>query len=98
MDTKNFKMIVQFKCKLETIRTHHIAILEQEGVQASYVTDKAFNTLSGNHKLFSNLVSNFKINEEELSIIASKREVIAQNYLEGTHVDNHFVRSQITIK
>lgn len=98
IDPKEFKLIVQFKCKLETVRTHHIAIIEQEGLQASYTADRTLNTLSGSYKLFSNIISNFKINEEELSIIATKRDVLFQNYLEGSHVDNHFVRSQFTLK
>lgn len=98
MDTKDFKLIVQFKCKLEAVRTHHIAILEQEGLQASYTADRTLNILSGDYKIFGNIISNFKINEEELSIIASAEEIVVQNYLEGSHVDNHFVRSRITVK
>lgn len=91
-------MIVQFKCRLETIKTHHIPILEHETLQASYVSDKTQNALGGNYKLFSNIVSNFKINEEELSVKATEKEVVIQNYVDGSHVDNRFVRSHITLK
>lgn len=91
-------MIVQFKCRLETIRTHYISILEQETLQAAYVTDRSLNVLGGSHKLFSNIVSSFKANEEELSIKAAEKNIIVQNYAEGIHVDNRFVRSQITLK
>lgn len=98
LDTKAFKLIVQFKCRLETIKTHHISILEQETLQAAYVTDKVPNVLIGNHKLFNTIVSNFKINEEELSIKATDLDIVAQNYVEGSNVDNRFVRSQITLK
>lgn len=98
IDPKNFKVIVQFKCKLETVRTHHISIIEHEGLQASYTADRTLNTLSGSYKLFSNIISNFKINEEELSIIATERNVLIQNYLVGSFVDSNFVRSHITLK
>lgn len=98
LDTKAFKLIVQFKCRLETIRTHHISILEQETLQAVYFTDRSLNVLGGNHKLFSNIVANFKANEEELSIKATENDVVVQNYAEGTHVDNRFVRSQISLR
>lgn len=91
-------MIVQFKCRLETIKIHHIPIMEYETLQASYITDKAQNILAGNHKLFSNIVSNFKTNEEELSVKVTERDVLIQNYVEGSHVDNRFVRSHITLK
>lgn len=67
-------------------------------MQAAYMTDKAPNKLIANHKLFNNIVSNFKTNEEELIIRASEKEIVAQNYLDGSYVDNRFVRSQITLK
>lgn len=89
---------MQFRCRLETIRTHHISILEHETLQASYFTDRSLNSIGGNHKLFSNIITNFKTNEEELSIKANENNVVVQNYADGTHVDNRFVRSQITIK
>lgn len=98
LDTKAAKLTIQFKCRLETIKTHHIAILEQESLQAAYCPDRTLNVLGGNHKLFSNIVANFKTNEEELCIKASKRHIVLQNYADGTHVDNRFVRSQITVR
>lgn len=89
---------MQFKCRLETIRTHHISILEQETLQAAYFTDRSLNILGGSHKIFSNIVTNFKTNEEELSIKATEKDIVVQNYADGTHVDNRFVRTQITLK
>lgn len=91
-------MIVQFKCRLETLRTHHISILEQETLQAAYFTDRSLNVIGGDHKIFANIVTNFKANEEELSIKASDKDIVVQNYADGTHVDNRFVRTQITLK
>lgn len=98
LDMKAFKLIVQFKCRLETLRTHHISILEQETLQAAYLTDRSLNVIGGSHKLFSNIVTNFKTNEEELSIKASEKDIVVQNYADGTHVDNRFVRTRITLK
>lgn len=43
LDNKSFKLIVQYKCRAETIKTHHISILEQETLQAAYVTDNVPN-------------------------------------------------------
>lgn len=98
LNSESYKLIVQFRCRLETLRTHHISILEHETLQASYFTDRSLNSIGGNHKLFSNIITNFKTNEEELSIKATEMDVVVQNYADGTHVDNRFVRSQITIK
>lgn len=98
LDAKECKLIVQFKCRLETVKTHHISILEHETLQAAYTTDNVPNQLVANQKLFHTIVSNFKLNEEELSIRASEHNIIAQNYVEGSCVDQRFVRSQITLK
>lgn len=98
LNSESYKLIVQFRCRLETLRTHHVSILEHETLQASYITDRSLNEIGGNHKLFSNIITNFKTNEEELSIKATEKDVVVQNYADGTHVDNRFVRSQITIK
>lgn len=54
--------------------------------------------LVAKHKLFADIVSNFKINEEELTIEGSADRIIVKNYVEGTDVDNRFVRSQLTLK
>lgn len=89
---------MQFKCRLETTRTHNISILEQESLQAAYFTDRSLNVFGGSHKLFGNIVTNFKTNEEELSIKVTEKEIVAQNYADGTHVDNRFVRTRITLK
>lgn len=72
--------------------------LEQETLQAIYFTDRSLNILAANHKLFTNIVTNIKANEEELSIKVTEQNIVVQNYAEGTHVDNRFVRTQITIK
>lgn len=98
LDAKSCKLIVQFRCRLETIRTHHISILEHETLQAVYFKDQTLNVLGGNHKIFNNIVSSFKANEEELSIKANERNIVIQNYEDGTQVDQRFVRSQITLR
>lgn len=98
LDTEACKLVVHFKCRLETTKTHHLAILAQETMQAVYVTDNVPNILVGDHKLFNVIVSNFKANEEELSLRATQQEIVARNYVEGTQVDVRFVRSQLTLQ
>lgn len=86
-------------CRLETIRTHHISILEHETLQAAYLADRSLNIVGANYKIFSSIVSNFKANEEdELSFIVNEKNIVIQNYEEGVQVDNEVVRSQITLK
>lgn len=98
LNAKECKLFVQFKCRLETVKTHRITILEHETLQAAYSTDNVSNVLVGSQKLFHTIVSNFKLNEEELSIRARQQNIIAQNYVEGSYVDQRFVRSQITLQ
>lgn len=99
LDARSHKLIVQFMCRLETIRIHHISILEHETLQAAYLADRSLNFVGANYKIFSNIVSNFKSNEEdELSFIVNEKNIVIQNYEEGVQVDNEVVRSQITLK
>lgn len=61
------------------------------------INDSLLMINNGNHKLFSYIVSTFGANEETPSIKATEKNVFVQNYAEGTHVDNRFVRLRITL-
>lgn len=98
LDTDACKLIVHFKCRLETTKTHQLSILAQESMEAIYLTDNVPNILVGSHKLFNVIVSNFKANEEELSLQTTQKDIVARNYVEGTKVDPRFVRSQLTLQ
>lgn len=98
LDSEACKLIVHFKCRMETTKTHQLSILAQETMEAVYLTDDVPNILIGDNKLFNVIVSNFKVNEEELSLQATKNEIIARNYVEGSKVDPRFVRSQLTLQ
>lgn len=43
LNTDTLKFIVQLKCRLETVKTHYVSILEQESLQACYVKDQVPN-------------------------------------------------------
>lgn len=98
LDPVNCKLKIQFKCRLETTKTHNVTILENESLQAIYTTDNVPNTLTGSNKLFDDIVSNFMSNEEELVFEAAASEIVVKNYIEGSDVDNRYMRSQLKLK
>lgn len=54
--------------------------------------------LVASHKLFSEIISNFKSNEDELTLEVNDQNMVAKNYLEGSYVDSRFVRSQLSLR
>lgn len=98
LDPVNNKLKIQLKCRLETIKTHYITILENESLQVVYTKDNVPNTLTGSNKLFDDIVSNFMSNEEELVFEAAASEIVVKNYIEGSVVDIRYMRSQLKLK
>lgn len=43
-------------------------------------------------------MSNFQLNEEELTIEADAKEIHVKNYLEGAHLDRRTMRTQLTLR
>lgn len=54
--------------------------------------------LSSSHKLFSEISNNFQMNEEEITLEAGADSLTVKNYVEGSHVDRKFMRSQLALK
>lgn len=98
LDPNEYKIIIQFECKLETLKTHCVSILEQESLQAVYGIDNVPNILLGSHVLFNDIVNQFQSNEEEISFEARTNHLVLKNYVEGAYVDTRFMRSQVTIQ
>lgn len=98
LDPVNYKLKIQFNCRLETTKTHYVTVLENESLNAVYTTDNVPNTLTGSSKLFDDIVSNFMSNEEELVFEAAASAIVVKNYIEGSDVDNRYMRSQLKLK
>lgn len=98
LNTDTSKLSIEFKCKLQTSKKNNLPIISQETLQAMYATDNVPNIIVGEHKLFTTILSSFSTREEELSLSATSKNIVARNYVEGTPVDPRFVRSQLTLK
>lgn len=98
MDTARYKLKFEFHCRLEMMKTHHVSMLEQESLQAVFPTEGMPNALQASHRLFDEIVGNFQANEEELTLDASRTELMVKNFVEGATVDRRYMRSQMAIK
>lgn len=54
--------------------------------------------ISAPYKIFTEISSNFQVNEDEITLEACKDNAIIKNYVEGSHVDRRFMRSQLSLK
>lgn len=98
IDSINSKLMFEFRCRLEMTKTHHVSMLEQETLQATFPTEHMPNVLTASHKLIEEIVGNFPVNEEELTLLAGATELVVRNYVESVTVDRRYMRSQMTIR
>lgn len=97
MDSDNYKLRFEFRCRQRMLKTHYVSVLEQESLQAVFHTDNMPNVLTASHKLFDEIVGNFQAYEEELTLDARRVELVVKNFVEGATVDRRYMRSQLAI-
>lgn len=98
LDSGSAKLKIRLRCRLETTKTHSLWTLEQEKLQSVYTTENCPNQLTASHKLFDEIVCNFPANEEELTFEARTGDIVVRNYVDGSHVDRRYTRTQMTVQ
>ncbi|XP_016944591.3 cell cycle checkpoint control protein RAD9A [Drosophila suzukii] len=89
---------VNLRCKLETTKEATISIIDDQNINTNINTDQMPNLIRGDHKLFTDISSNFNSSEEELTLEANSGSVVAKNYIEGARVNDKFMRTQLKLK
>ncbi|KAH8267910.1 hypothetical protein KR026_010800, partial [Drosophila bipectinata] len=95
-DQTNLK--VNLRCKLETTKEATISIIDDQNINTNIDTDPRPNVIRGEHKLFTDISNNFNTTEEELTLEANSRSLVAKNYIEGARVNDKFMRTQLKLK
>ncbi|KAH8301151.1 hypothetical protein KR018_003807, partial [Drosophila ironensis] len=89
---------VNLRCKLETTKEATISIIDDQNINTNIDTDPKPNIIRGDHKLFTDISNNFNSTEEELTLEAKSRSLVAKNYIEGARVNDKFMRTQLKLK
>ncbi|KAL9911719.1 cell cycle checkpoint control protein Rad9 [Glossina fuscipes fuscipes] len=91
------KLQIQFSCRLETLKNALIAIVDEENISTPVSIEEASNLLVGSYKLFNDISNNFNTAEAEVTFEVNSNGLTAKNYIEGSRVNDRFMRSQLKL-
>uniref|UniRef100_A0A1B0G8K3 Cell cycle checkpoint control protein n=1 Tax=Glossina morsitans morsitans TaxID=37546 RepID=A0A1B0G8K3_GLOMM len=91
------KLQIQFSCRLETLKNALIAIVDEENISTPVSIEEANNLLVGSYKIFNDISNNFNTAEAEITLEVNSNGLTAKNYIEGSRVNDRFMRSQLKL-
>ncbi|XP_050336333.1 cell cycle checkpoint control protein RAD9A [Bactrocera neohumeralis] len=91
------KFQIQLKCQHETLKNTFISVDDEENITAEMAPENNCNTICGSHKIFTEISNNFNPAEEEITLEAQEKKVNVKNYVEGSRVNEKFMRSQLQL-
>uniref|UniRef100_A0A8D8DMC7 Cell cycle checkpoint control protein RAD9A n=1 Tax=Culex pipiens TaxID=7175 RepID=A0A8D8DMC7_CULPI len=92
------KIIFQFKCKSDVLKTHIITLLEHEHVNALRLPEDFPNKIVGDHKIFSNILVHFHNSIDEITFNTEAEKIVVTNYIEDTTKERTAMRSTFTVE
>lgn len=92
------KFLVQMNCKHETVKHYIISIIDDDNVTADVPMDNFPHSIGGSFKIFQEIVGNFHTAEEEITFEVGTDKVSVKNYIEGSRVNDKFMRSQLKLR
>nr|XP_014096382.1 cell cycle checkpoint control protein RAD9A isoform X1 [Bactrocera oleae] len=91
------KFQIQLKCQHETLKNTFISVDDEENITTDMTPENSCNTICGSHKTFTEISNNFNPAEEEITLEAQEKKVNVMNYVEGSRVNEKFMRSQLQL-
>ncbi|ESO94828.1 hypothetical protein LOTGIDRAFT_232267 [Lottia gigantea] len=82
LNNKDSRLVFQLYCKHGIVKTHNLAFIECETLQAVFSKDLTPNKLTAHPKLLCDAVVNFQNNQEEVTLIAKPDKISLKNYVE----------------
>ncbi|KAJ6646896.1 Cell cycle checkpoint control protein RAD9A, partial [Pseudolycoriella hygida] len=97
LNVKTSKLLIKFICLFDTIKTHNVSILEQESLNAVYMTENPPNRMTAPNKMFTEIINNFRMYDNEITIEAAADLVVLKNNID-IQTDKHLMRTKLTLK
>lgn len=91
------KIIFQFQCKSDILKTHIIPLLEHEHINSLRLPESFANKVVGDHKVFNKILMHFHRSVKEVTFDVKGDETIVSNYIENTSRDRTTMRSSLSI-
>lgn len=79
---KDSRLVFQLYCRHGIVKTHNLAFIECETLQAVFSKDMCPNALTASSKLLCDAVMNFQNNQEEVTLIVSPEKIVLKNYVD----------------
>ncbi|XP_022343172.2 cell cycle checkpoint control protein RAD9A-like [Crassostrea virginica] len=82
LNVQKARLIFKLYCKHGIVKTHNLAFIECETLQAVFSKDMCPNQLTAQPRLLCDTVVNFQANQEEISLIVSPEKITFKNYVD----------------
>uniref|UniRef100_A0A182HST9 Cell cycle checkpoint control protein n=1 Tax=Anopheles arabiensis TaxID=7173 RepID=A0A182HST9_ANOAR len=97
LEVNQSKIIFQFRCKSDVLKTHKIFLLESEHINSLNLSQTFPSEIVGNHKVFSNILVHLYHSVDEISFDLNEDKTIVSNYVDNEQADRSTLRSTLSI-
>uniref|UniRef100_A0A182MFU4 Cell cycle checkpoint control protein RAD9A n=1 Tax=Anopheles culicifacies TaxID=139723 RepID=A0A182MFU4_9DIPT len=97
LEVNQSKIIFQFRCKSDVLKTHKIYLLESEHINSLNLSQTFPSTIVGNHKVFTNILVHLYHSVDEISFDLNNDKTVVSNYVDNDQTDHSTLRSTLSI-
>ncbi|XP_058130602.1 uncharacterized protein LOC131287231 [Anopheles ziemanni] len=97
LDIDHSKIIFQFRCKSEVLKTHKIFLLESEHINSLNLSQTFPSEIIANHKAFSNMLLHLHHSIDEITFDLKEDKAIVSNFVDNEQSDRSTLRSALTV-
>ncbi|XP_052261142.1 cell cycle checkpoint control protein RAD9B-like isoform X8 [Dreissena polymorpha] len=95
---KDSRLVFQLYCRHGIVKTHNLAFIECETLQAVFAKDMCPNSLTAASKLLCDAVMNFQNTQEEITLIVSPQKIVLKNYVEDEPDPNKVMHTNLSLE
>uniref|UniRef100_A0A4Y0BJE3 Cell cycle checkpoint control protein n=1 Tax=Anopheles funestus TaxID=62324 RepID=A0A4Y0BJE3_ANOFN len=97
LEVNQSKIIFQFRCKSDVLKTHKIYLLESEHINSLNLSQTFPSEIVGNHKVFTNILVHLYHSVDEISFDLNEDKTVVSNYVDNDQLDRSTLRSTLAI-
>ncbi|KAK7087158.1 cell cycle checkpoint control protein RAD9A-like isoform X2 [Littorina saxatilis] len=96
-NAREARLVFELHCRHGIVKTHNLAYIECETLQAIFSKDMCPNKLSAPSKLFCDVVVNFQTTQEEITLTVRPESLSLKNYVEDEPDPNKVVHTELNL-
>ncbi|XP_053658960.1 cell cycle checkpoint control protein RAD9A [Anopheles marshallii] len=97
LEVSQSKIIFQFRCKSDILKTHKIYLLESEHINSLNMSQTFPSEIVANHKVFTNILLHLYHSVDEISFDLNDDKTVVSNYVDNDQNDRSTLRSTLSI-